>query len=246
MTSSLTNSELAREVALDLVEGTCVNLGIGLPSLVAKELPEHLEVIFHSENGIVGMGPPPPEGQEDPNLIDAGKAPATLRTGGAFIGHCDSFGLIRGGYIDVSVMGALEVASSGDLANWSTGGGVPGVGGAMDLACCARRVVVVMRHFDKRGRSKLVGECSVPVTARGCVRRVYTDLGTFDPLGTGGFQVVGLARGRSLAEVQQLTPVQLVGSEDVVTLPRPAPGEWRVEREPGHTMAADPTLGEHR
>ena len=172
--------ELARRVAQDIPDGAYVNLGIGQPTLVANHIPAGREVILHSENGILGMGPAPTEGAEDYDLINAGKQPVTLLPGGAYFHHADSFGMMCGGHLDICVLGAFQVSTTGDLANWSTGepGAIPAVGGAMDLAVGARQTWVMMDLLTKQGASKLVAECSYPLTALACVKRVYTDLAT--------------------------------------------------------------------
>ena len=174
--------EIARRVAQDIHEGAYVNLGIGMPTAVANHIPPDREVILHSENGILGMGPAPPSGEEDYDLINAGKQPVTLRPGGVFFHHADSFGMMRGGHLDICVLGAFQVSVRGDLANWSTGeaGAIPAVGGAMDLAIGAKQVWVMMELLTRQGQSKIVAECSYPLTAAACVRRVYTDLATLD------------------------------------------------------------------
>lgn len=175
--------EMATLVGSDLWDGVYVNLGIGLPTVVTQALPADREVVVHSENGILGAGPPPPEGQEDWDLIDAGKRPITLTAGGCFFSHADSFAMIRGGHLDLAVLGAFEVSASGDLANWHPGTGVPAVGGAMDLAVGAKEVWVMMWHSDGEGRPKIVDECRLPVTGRRVVSRVYTNLGVFELAG---------------------------------------------------------------
>ena len=174
--------EIARRVAQDIHEGAYVNLGIGMPTAVANHIPPDREVILHSENGILGMGPAPPPGHEDYDLINAGKQPVTLRPGGVFFHHADSFAMMRGGHLDICVLGAFQVSVRGDLANWSTGeaGAIPAVGGAMDLAIGAKQVWVMMELLTRQGQSKIVAECSYPLTAAACVRRVYTDLATLD------------------------------------------------------------------
>jgi 3-oxoadipate CoA-transferase beta subunit len=211
MSGVLSKHDMAREVATDLPDGSYVNLGIGLPLLVAAQLAEDREIVIHSENGILGMGPRPPADQVDPDLIDAGKSAATLRTGGSYISHVDSFSIIRGGHIDVSVMGAFQVTASGDLANWWTGSGTPGVGGAMDLAVGAKRVFVIMKHTLPDGGFKIVSDCTVPVTARGVVSRIYTELGVFQPTVEGVLVALRLPAGVSLELVQSRTgpPVRL-------------------------------------
>ena len=174
--------EIARRVAQDIHEGAYVNLGIGMPTAVANHIPPDREVILHSENGILGMGPAPPPGEEDYDLINAGKQPVTLRPGGVFFHHADSFAMMRGGHLDICVLGAFQVSVRGDLANWSTGepGAIPAVGGAMDLAIGAKQVWVMMELLTRQGQSKIVAECSYPLTAAACVRRIYSDLATLD------------------------------------------------------------------
>ncbi|MBP8148207.1 MAG: 3-oxoacid CoA-transferase subunit B [Limnohabitans sp.] len=172
--------ELAARVAQDIPEGATVNLGIGQPTLVANHIPSSREVLLHSENGILGMGPAPAKGQEDYDLINAGKQPVTLLPGGAFFHHADSFAMMRGGHLDICVLGAFQVSATGDLANWHTGepDAIPAVGGAMDLASGAKQTWVMMDLLTKQGQSKLVQACSYPLTGIGCVKRVYTDLAT--------------------------------------------------------------------
>ena len=176
-----TKDELARRIAQDIQEGDYVNLGIGMPTLVANHLPAGVEVVLHSENGILGMGPAPAPGSEDYDVINAGKQPVTTLAGGAFFHHADSFSMMRGGHLDICVLGAFQVSATGDLANWSTGepGSIPAVGGAMDLAIGARQTWVMMDLLTKSGESKLVRQCTYPLTGLACVKRVYTDLATF-------------------------------------------------------------------
>ena len=172
--------QLARRVAQDIHEGATVNLGIGMPTLVANHIPPDREVLLHSENGILGMGPAPAEGQEDYDLINAGKQPVTLLPGGAYFHHADSFAMMRGGHLDICVLGAFQVSATGDLANWHTGeaGAIPAVGGAMDLAIGAKQTWVMMDLMTKQGQSKVVAHCSYPLTGIGCVKRIYSDLAT--------------------------------------------------------------------
>ena len=176
-----TKDQLAARVALDIFDGAVVNLGIGQPTLVANHLPAGREVILHSENGILGMGAAPAAGNEDYDLINAGKQPVTLLPGGAFFHHADSFAMMRGGHLDICVLGAFQVSATGDLANWSTGepGAIPAVGGAMDLAIGAKQTWVMMDLLTKQGISKIVDRCTYPLTGLACVKRVYTDLATF-------------------------------------------------------------------
>ena len=197
--------ELARRVAQDIPGGAYVNLGIGQPTAVANHIPPGREVILHSENGILGMGPAPAEGAEDYDLINAGKQPVTLLPGGALFHHADSFAMMRGGHLDVCVLGAFQVSTKGDLANWSTGepGAIPAVGGAMDLAVGARQTWVMMDLLTKKGESKIVAQCTYPLTAIGCVKRIYTDLATFECTPQ-GLRWVDSVDGLALDELQRL------------------------------------------
>ena len=209
-----TRDEMAARVARDIDEGMVVNLGIGLPTLVANHLPRDREVILHSENGVLGMGAAPPKGEEDYDLINAGKQPVTLLPGGSFFHHADSFGMMRGGHLDVCVLGAFQVAANGDLANWHTGAAdaIPAVGGAMDLAIGAKKTFVMMDHMTKGGvdasASKLVPQCTYPLTGIACVSRVYTELAVID-LGPEGATVIDAAPGLSLADLQRVTAIPL-------------------------------------
>lgn len=200
------NDEIAARLGADIADGTRANLGIGLPTLVANHIPSGREVLYHSENGIVGMGPAPKPGEEDPDLVDAGKNPCTLIPGASICDHTVSFTIIRGGRLDLAVLGGMQVSARGDLANWKVAGQSLGsVGGAMDLAAGARQVWVMMTHTDKAGRPKLVRECDYPLTAAACVTRVYTNLAVVH-LEQGGVTVVDMAPGvdettlRSLSE----------------------------------------------
>ncbi|MBB4128397.1 3-oxoadipate CoA-transferase beta subunit [Xanthomonas translucens] len=206
----LSREQIAARVARDIAEGAYVNLGIGLPTLVANFLPADKEIFLHSENGVLGMGPAPAPGAEDPDLINAGKQPVTLLTGGCYFHHADSFAMMRSGRLDVCVLGAFQVSVHGDLANWSTGepDAIPAVGGAMDLAIGARDVFVMMDLLTKRGDSKLVAECTYPLTGLRCVSRVYTDLGVF-AVGKDGASVIECVDGVSLDELQRLTGLPL-------------------------------------
>ena len=212
--AKLTRDEIAKRIALDIPEGSYVNLGIGMPTLVGNHLPKAREIFLHSENGILAMGPAPAPGEEDADLIPAGKEPVTLLTGGAFFHHTDSFAMMRGGHLDIAVLGAFQVSVSGDLANWHSGGdAIPAVGGAMDLAVGAKSVWVMMEHLTKEGRSKIVERCSYPLTGVGVVKRVYTDLAVIDitPRGLVASRTVS---GLSFDELQRLTGVPLLPSGD--------------------------------
>ena len=206
-----TKQVLAQRVAHDIFDGAYVNLGIGQPTLVANYLPKDLEVVLHSENGILGMGPAPAAGDEDFDLINAGKQPVTLKSGGAFFHHADSFSMMRGGHIDISVLGAFQVSATGDLANWSTGepDAIPAVGGAMDLAVGAQQTWVMMDLLTKDGKSKVVSQCSYPLTGIACVKRIYSDLATL-ACTPHGLQLIDLVDGLSIMELESLIglPVQ--------------------------------------
>lgn len=201
-----TRDEIAARVAADIEEGAYVNLGIGLPTLVANHLPAGKEIFLHSENGILGMGPAPAKGEEDWDVINAGKQPVTLLKGGAYFHHADSFSMMRGGHLDICVLGAFQVSEKGDLANWHTGApdAIPAVGGAMDLAVGAKKVFVMMEHMTKTGESKLVKACTYPLTGVAVVARVYTDLATID-ITPQGLKAVDIVPGLSLEELSKLT-----------------------------------------
>jgi 3-oxoadipate CoA-transferase beta subunit len=204
----LDRDQMAARVARDIPEGAYVNLGIGLPTLVANHLPPELDIVLHSENGVLGMGPAPPPGEEDYDLINAGKQPVTLRRGGAYFHHADSFAMMRGGHLDICVLGAFQVSVTGDLANWHTGApdAIPAVGGAMDLAIGARRTFVMMEHLTKGGESKIVARCTYPLTGIACVSRIYTDLAVLD-VTPHGLAVIETFHGHALDELQRLTGV---------------------------------------
>ena len=210
-----TKDELAARVARDIPEGATVNLGIGQPTLVANHIPPTLEILLHSENGILGMGPAPAAGQEDYDLINAGKQPVTLLQGGAYFHHADSFAMMRGGHLDICVLGAFQVSATGDLANWHTGepGAIPAVGGAMDLAIGAKQTWVMMDLLTKQGQSKLVSGCSYPLTGIGCVKRVYTDLATL-ACTANGLLVIDMVPGLTLEALSELIglPLALMAS----------------------------------
>jgi 3-oxoadipate CoA-transferase beta subunit len=201
---------MAARAAQDIPDGSYVNLGIGIPELVARFVPEGREFIYHTENGLLGMGPPPRPGDEDPELVNAGKQSVTMVAGASFFDHTDSFTMIRGGHIDVCVLGAMQVSAAGDLANWSTGapGAIPAVGGAMDLVAGVKTIFVVTRHVTKTGDPKLVETCSYPLTGRRVVSRVFTDLAVID-VGPDGFLLRELAPGVTLEEVVEKTGAPL-------------------------------------
>ncbi|MEO8057674.1 MAG: 3-oxoacid CoA-transferase subunit B [Burkholderiales bacterium] len=203
-------NEMAARVARDIPDGAVVNLGIGLPTLVANHLPNDREVLLHSENGVLGMGPAPAAGEEDWDLINAGKQAVTLLEGGSYFHHADSFAMMRGGHLDFCVLGAFQVAVNGDLANWHTGApdAIPAVGGAMDLAIGAKKTFVMMEHLTKSGESKIVPACTYPLTGVGCVSRIYTDLATID-ITPQGLKVIDMVDGLTLAELQRLSGVPM-------------------------------------
>ena len=207
----LDRNQIAARVAQDIPNGAYVNLGIGLPTLVANHIPKDREIVLHSENGVLGIGPKPAPGMEDDDLIDAGKSPVTLLKGGSFFHHADSFAMIRGGHIDICVLGAFQVAANGDIANWHTGepDAIPAVGGAMDLAAGAKQVFVTMEHLTKKGESKIVERCSYPLTGVKCVTRIYTDLAVIDVKPDGLHLVEICAEGLSFDELQKLNGVPL-------------------------------------
>lgn len=205
--------QMAARVARDIPEGAYVNLGIGLPTLVANHLPRDREILLHSENGLLGMGPAPELGAQDPDLINAGKQPVTLLPGGAYFHHADSFAMMRGGHLDFCVLGAFQVSARGDLANWHTGaaGAIPAVGGAMDLAIGAKNVYVMMEHQTKSGQSKITAQCTYPITAFECVSRIYTDLAVID-VTAHGLVVLAIVDGLAFDELQRLTGVPLTNA----------------------------------
>lgn len=213
MIQRMSRDQLAARVARDIPDGAVVNLGIGLPTLVANQLPPDREILLHSENGVLGMGPTPPQGFEDWDLINAGKQPVTLLTGGSFFHHADSFGLMRGGHLDICVLGAFQVSAGGDLANWHTGapGAIPAVGGAMDLAVGAKQTFVMMEHTTKQGEPKIVARCTYPLTGIACVRRIYTDLAVID-VTADGLRALEWVDGLSFAELAKLTGAPLAVS----------------------------------
>ncbi len=208
--TALSRDQIAERAAEDIPDGAYVNLGIGLPTKIAKYLPDDKEVFLHSENGLLAFGPPPAKGEEDPELINAGKEYVTLLDGGSFFHHGDSFAMMRGGHIDICVLGAFQVAANGDLANWSTGAedAIPAVGGAMDLAVGAKKVFVMTNHTTKDGDPKIVSELTYPVTGKHCVDRIYTDLCVID-VTNDGLKVIEMVDGLSFNDLQALTGATL-------------------------------------
>lgn len=203
-------NQLAARVAQDIYEGATVNLGIGMPTLVANHIPASREVLLHSENGILGMGPAPAPGEEDYDLINAGKQPVTLRPGGAFFHHADSFAMMRGGHLDICVLGAFQVSATGDLANWHTGApdAIPAVGGAMDLAIGARQTWVMMDLLTKKGESKVVKTCTYPLTGIACVKRIYSELATL-ACTPQGLKLIDKVDGLAHAELEKLVGLSI-------------------------------------
>lgn len=214
MTAGWTREQMAARAAQDIPDGSVVNLGIGIPELVARFVPEGREFIYHTENGMLGMGPPPAEEEKDPDLMNAGKKYVTAVPGASYFHHADSFSMIRGGHIDVCVLGTMQVAANGDIANWSTGapGAIPAVGGAMDLVQGVKRIFVISQHTTKTGDPKLVEKCSYPLTGPGVVSRIYTDLAVVD-VTPEGFRVVELAPGVSFDEVKEKTGTTILPAE---------------------------------
>jgi 3-oxoadipate CoA-transferase beta subunit len=203
--------QMAQRAALDIPDGAYVNLGIGIPEKIAKYVPAGREVIYHTENGLLGMGPAPKPGQEDPDLVNAGKKQITAIPGAAYFHHADSFGMIRGGHIDICVLGAMQVSEAGDLANWSTGAAdaIPAVGGAMDLVAGVETIYVLTQHCTKEDEPKLVKTCSFPLTGKAVVKRIYTDLAVID-VTPEGLRLVELAPGVDFEYVQQRTGCKLI------------------------------------
>ena len=216
----LTRVQIAARVAQDIEDGLVVNLGIGMPELVADQIPENREIIFHSENGVLGLGPKPNDDEIDPDLINAGKKPVTIVSGASFFHQADSFAMIRGGHIDLSILGAFQVSVEGDLANWATSDlkSAPSVGGAMDLAIGAKKIFVMMQHCSSNGEPKLVDECTYPLTGSGVVKRIYTDIAVIE-IGDFGFIAIEVIKGLGETELSEITGAQIQFADD-----------WRVLR----------------
>ncbi len=213
---ALDKNQIARRIAKELEDGWYVNLGIGIPTLVANYVPDDISVEFQSENGILGMGPFPFEGEEDADMINAGKQTVTLRDGAAIFDSSTSFAMIRGQHVQLTVLGAMEVADNGDIANWKIPGKmVKGMGGAMDLVASAENIIVAMTHTNKRGDSKLLSKCSLPITGVQCVKRLVTDLAVLEVTANDGFQLIERAPGVSVEEIQSKTEGRLVVDGDI-------------------------------
>ena len=218
----LSRRQLAWLAANEIPDGAYVNLGIGIPTLCADHMPSDKEVLLHSENGVLGFGPRPEEGEEDLDLVNAGKQPITMLKGGSYFVHSDAFAMIRGGHIDIAMLGAFEVSENGDLANWTTNNPTfpPGVGGAMDLAAGAKQVWALTEHITRDGKPKIVKNCSYPLTSSGCVKRIFTDLAIID-VSDNGLTVIGMMDGLSLEELQAITEPTLALSPKCYKLQAP-------------------------
>lgn len=213
---ALDKNGIAQRIAKELKDGYYVNLGIGIPTLVANYIPEGMNVVLQSENGLLGIGPFPTEDKVDADLINAGKQTISMVDGSVLFSSADSFGMIRGGHIDLTILGAMEVSENGDIANWKIPGKmVKGMGGAMDLVASAKNIIVAMRHVDKYGKSKLLPECSLPLTGVNCVKKIVTELGVFEVMPEGGFKVLERAPGVSLEEIKNATAGKLIVEEEV-------------------------------
>ena len=218
----LSRRQLAWLAANEIPDGAYVNLGIGIPTLCADHMPSDKEVLLHSENGVLGFGPRPEKGEEDLDLVNAGKQPITMLKGGSYFVHSDAFAMIRGGHIDIAMLGAFEVSENGDLANWTTNNPTfpPGVGGAMDLAAGAKQVWALTEHITRDGKPKIVKNCSYPLTSSGCVKRIFTDLAIID-VSDAGLTVIGMMDGLSLEELQAITEPTLALSPECYKLQAP-------------------------
>ncbi len=220
-TKKLSGSQIAWRAAQDMKDGSYVNLGIGFPEMIARFQPDGRHITYHTENGVLGFGKAPAEGEEDWDLINAGKKAITINPGASFFHHADSFAMVRGGHLDLAVLGAFQVAQNGDLANWSTGkGGVPAVGGAMDLVHGAKRVAVMTEHVTKNGEPKLVAECTMPLTGKGCVTRIYSSLAVIDIVDE-RFLLLEIVPTMSVDELQQVTGAPLTVSPELAVLSVP-------------------------
>lgn len=223
MSQNLSRNQAAWRIAQEIENGTYVNLGIGQPEMIANYVPDDREIVFHSENGVLGVGPEPQPGESDEELINAGKKPITLVPGGSFFHHADSFAMIRGGHIDICVLGAYQVAANGDLANWSTGkpDAVPAVGGAMDLAAGAKKIFVVMTHVTRYGEAKIVERCTYPLTGQRVVNTIFTDLAVID-VGAEGLVVREMVEGLEFSDLEDQTdaPIQLADNWSRISVPQ--------------------------